>query len=116
MRARTLAVSLATLAAAGAGGAAIPTLAAGNAHDASTHTVVLQNIRFHPGSLSIKKNDTVTWQWRDKGTRHNVTGNAFKSHTMSKGSYSVRFTHTGSFSYRCTIHASEGMTGKIVVH
>jgi plastocyanin len=114
MRARTLAVSLVALAA--TGGTAIPALAAGRAHGAGTHTVVLQNIKFHPGSLSIKKGDTIKWEWRDKGIEHNVTGKAFKSHTMAKGSYSVRFTHTGSFSYRCTIHAAEGMTGKIVVH
>jgi plastocyanin len=114
MRARTLTASLATVAVAGA--AAIPALAAGNAHSASTHTVVLQNIRFHPGSLSIKRGDTVTWQWRDKGTKHNVTGKAFKSRTMASGSFSIRFTHSGTFNYHCTIHVSEGMTGKIVVH
>jgi plastocyanin len=28
----------------------------------------------------------------------------------------VRFTRTGTFSYRCTIHEAEGMRGKIVVH
>lgn len=114
MRAGTLAASLATLAV--AGGSAIPAFATGGGHGASTHTVVLQNIRFHPGSLSIKRGDTVTWQWRDKGTKHNVTGKSFKSRTMSKGSYSIRFTHTGTFNYHCTIHVSEGMTGKIVVH
>jgi plastocyanin len=114
MRARTIAGVLATLAA--ATGTAIPALAASGGHAASGHTVVLQNIRFHPGTLRIKRGDTVTWSWRDKGVEHNVTGKGFKSRTMGKGSFSVRFRHGGTFTYHCTIHVREGMRGAIVVH
>jgi plastocyanin len=116
MRARTLAASVATIAV--VVGAALPALASNRADSASTHTVVLQNIRFHPSTLSIKRGDTVTWQWRDKGTKHNVTSNtkAFKSRTMASGSFSIRFTRAGTFNYHCTIHGSEGMVGKVVVH
>jgi plastocyanin len=113
MRGRALAGVLATLAA--STGAAIPALATEGGHGASTHTVVLQNIRFHPGSLSIKRGDTVSWQWRDKGEEHNVTGSGFKSKTMKSGSFSVRFTKAGTFNYRCTIHVKEGMVGKVIV-
>jgi plastocyanin len=112
MRVRTIAGVLATVAA--AGGAAIPALAAGG-RTASRHTVVLKNIRFNPGTLNIKRGDTVTWLWRDN-TEHNVTGSRFKSRTMERGSFSVRFTHSGTFSYHCTIHVKEGMRGKVVVH
>jgi len=66
--------------------------------------------------LSITRGDTVSWLWEDRGTEHNVTGSGFKSKTMTKGSFSVRFTKAGTFNYRCTIHAAEGMKGKIVVH
>lgn len=114
MRGRTLACALTTLAVAAA--TAIPALASTGAHSAATHSVTLKNIRFHPGTLSVKRGDTVSWQWEDKGTEHNVTGSGFKSRTMAKGSFSVRFTRAGTFNYRCTIHASEGMKGKIVVH
>lgn len=114
MRGRTLAGTLATLAVAGA--TAIPALASSGAHTAATHSVALKNIRFHPGTLSIKRGDTVTWLWEDKGIEHNVTGSGFKSRTMTKGSFSVRFTRAGTFNYRCTIHAAEGMKGSIVVH
>ncbi len=113
MRARTFASVLATLAV--ATGTTIPALASGG-HAASVHSVALKNIRFHPGTLSIKRGDTVSWLWEDKGVEHNVTGSGFKSKTMTKGSFSVRFTRAGTFNYRCTIHASEGMRGKIVVH
>ena len=95
----------------------IPAAALGafGGHAASGHTVVLKEIRFHPGNLTIHRGDSVTWQWRDGGTEHNVTFHGFHSRTMGHGSYTVRFAHTGTFAYRCTIHGSEGMVGKIVV-
>jgi plastocyanin len=114
MRFRTLASTLAAVVA--ATGAAIPAWAAGGAHSASGHTVTLSHIRYHPGTLSIKRGDSVTWLWQDKGEEHNVTGKGFKSKTMTKGSFSVRFTRAGTFNYHCTIHVKEGMRGSIVVH
>jgi plastocyanin len=114
MRSRTLAGALATLAA--AMGTAIPALATGSAgHSASGHTVTLSHIRYHPGTLAIKRGDTVTWLWQDKGHEHNVTGKGFRSRTMTKGSFSVRFTRAGTFNYHCTIHVAEGMRGTILV-
>lgn len=82
---------------------------------AGTHTVVLSDLKFHPGTLTIKRGESVTWVWRDGGIAHNVTGPGFHSRTQSHGSFTVRFTHTGTFNYRCTIHMAEGMVGKIVV-
>ncbi len=114
MRERALVGALATLAV--AIGMTIPALASSGGHAAATHSVGLKNIRFHPGTLSIKRGDTVTWLWEDKGVEHNVTGSGFKSRTMTKGSFGVRFTRAGTFNYRCTIHAAEGMKGSIVVH
>jgi plastocyanin len=113
MRLRAIAGTGATLA---VSAILIPAAAQGGAHAARTHTVVLKNIRFHPSTLSIHRGDSVTWTWRDGSTRHNVTGARFKSHTMAKGSFTVRFTRAGTFSYHCTIHVSLGMRGKIVVH
>lgn len=94
----------------------LPAAAFGGAGASSTHTVVLKDIRFHPGTLSINRGDSVTWLWRDGGEEHNVTFHGFHSKTQGSGSYTIRFTHSGSFSYRCTIHESEGMRGKITVH
>jgi plastocyanin len=85
-------------------------------HTAQTHTVVLKNIRFHPGTLSIHRGDSVTWLWRDGGVRHNVTGSSFHSRTQGQGSFTVRFNRAGTFNYHCTIHVAEGMKGKIIVH
>jgi len=88
----------------------------GGARAAGDHTVTLKNLAFHPGTLNIERGDNVTWVWRDGETEHNVTFHGFHSRTQAQGSYTVRFAHTGTFSYECTLHVAEGMRGKIVVH
>ncbi len=110
MRWRTTVVLIACLA------TAAPTAVIASAGTAAeTHTVVLKDLRFHPSTLTIDRGESVTWVWRDGSTPHNVTGPGFVSRTHSHGSFTVRFTHAGTFNYRCTIHAAEGMVGKIVV-
>ncbi len=95
--------------------ALIPAGAFGGARNASTHTVTLRNIRFHPPTLSIHRGDSVKWVWRDGTTEHNVTFHGFHSRTQAGGSYTVRFTRSGTFAYHCTIHVAEGMKGNIIV-
>ncbi len=95
--------------------AAIPAAAVGGAHASSVHVVTLKEIRFHPGTLTIRRGDSVKWVWRDE-VDHNVTFHGFHSATQLSGTYTVRFTHQGTFSYRCTIHVAQGMTGRIIVH
>lgn len=114
MRLRILAGAIAALTATAA--VVIPAGAQSGARAASTHTVTLKSLRFHPGSLSIHRGDSVKWVWQDTPIEHNVTGRGFKSRTMARGSFTVRFNHKGTFAYRCTIHAFQGMRGKIVVH
>jgi plastocyanin len=109
-------VTLLAALAAAATMAMVPTLAFGGARPASGHTVVLKEIGFHPATLNIRRGDSVTWLWRDGGVEHNVTAAGFHSRTQGRGSYTVKFTRRGTFSYRCTIHVALGMRGKIVVH
>lgn len=111
MRARTLAGALATLAV--STGVAIPAFATSAAHTASGHTVILKHSKYTPGTLTIKRGDSVTWQWRDGKVQHNVVASGFRSKVQSSGTFTVRFTRSGSFSYRCTIHPH--MSGKILV-
>ncbi|HYM53895.1 MAG TPA: plastocyanin/azurin family copper-binding protein [Solirubrobacteraceae bacterium] len=93
----------------------IPTAAFGGAHSAASHAVTLQNVRFRPGTLTINRGDTVTWNWHRLRGEHNVTFRGLHSRTGSSGSFAVRFTRAGTFAYVCTIHAAEGMRGKIIV-
>ena len=94
---------------------ALPAAAFGGAGAARAHTVILHELRFHPGTLSIRRGDSVTWVWRDQ-VEHNVTFHGFHSRTQEHGTYTVRFNRAGTFSYHCTIHVEEGMRGKIIVH
>jgi plastocyanin len=92
----------------------LPAGAFGLAHGAGGHTVILRDFRFHPGNLTIRQGDTVTWVWGER-EQHNVTSSSFHSRTMSHGSFTVRFNHRGTFNYRCTLHEREGMRGRIIV-
>jgi plastocyanin len=111
---------LATVAALGSGTIPAVTVAlsdgahAAGAHASSSHTVILQHDRFLPGSVSIRRGESVTWVWRDGNVVHNVIGASFGSGLMSKGTFTVRFTHSGRYNYKCTIHPH--MDGVVVVH
>jgi plastocyanin len=96
--------------------ALLPAGASGGAHSASAHAVTLKGMRFRPGTLNINRGDSVTWRWNIPNSEHNVTFHGLHSRTGSSGSFTVHFTRAGSFNYMCTIHVSEGMRGKIVVH
>lgn len=92
-------------------------LAGGGPHAraAADHRVVIKNYTYSPARVVVHRNDTVTWLFDDGATAHNVVGTGFRaSPTKHSGSYTVRFTHTGTFSYVCTIHP--WMTGSVVVH
>jgi plastocyanin len=114
---RLLALALAAVAAALAPAVALGGVGGGSAgaRSSGSHTVTLKDIAFHPGDLSIARGDSVTWVWHDGETEHNVTFHGFHSRTQAHGSYTVRFTHSGTFSYECTLHVAEGMKGEIVV-
>jgi plastocyanin len=87
------------------------------ASQASGRTVTLRNIAFAPKSLSIARGTTVTFQWRDDRTAHNVVSKGakrFKSiGTRETGSASRTFTKAGTYRYVCTLHP--GMSGRITV-
>ncbi|HEY8303577.1 MAG TPA: plastocyanin/azurin family copper-binding protein [Solirubrobacteraceae bacterium] len=111
MRSRALAGTLATLALVAS--AAIPAFASGGGRAASGHTVSIVHSKYIPGTLTINRGDTVTWLWRDGRVNHNVVASGFRSKVQSKGSFTVRFTRSGSFSYKCTVHPK--MSGRILV-
>lgn len=111
MRVKWVAV-LAVMAAVGT--CAIPAGALGGAHTASSHTVVLRHNQYLPGTVSIRRGDSVTWVWEDGNALHNVIGRGFQSRTVRHGTFAVRFTRSGTFNYKCTVHPH--MTGRVVVH
>jgi plastocyanin len=84
-----------------AGALAIPALAA-------TTTVQVQDNKFVPTSITVKKGTTVKWVWKGKAP-HNVKvtkGPAtFGSKIQVKGSFAKTLTKPGTYSIVCTIHA-----------
>ena len=78
-------------------------------------TVVMMNIAFNPGTLTVSKGTSVTWQNND-GVTHTSTSDNGVWDTGNIGggsSKSVTFSNAGTFNYHCSLHA--GMTGSIVV-
>lgn len=82
---------------------------------------------FRPADVTVKVGDTVTWRWVGEG-RHSVYSpdGGFASHPNCEPlnpvacgepgtTYAYTFTRTGTFGYRCQVHAVLGMTGTITV-
>ena len=78
------------------------------------HEVQMRAISFMPAELVVAVGDTVEWRNADI-VRHNaVRVDLFETGDLRPGEHRMWVpTDTGTFSYRCTIHAR--MRGKIVV-
>jgi plastocyanin len=63
---------------------------------------------YSPTRLTIKKGATIKWAWQRGGTSdsHTVTDlhGRWSSRQMTSGSYSHRFTRSGSFVIFCKMH------------
>lgn len=80
----------------------------------STNAVGVDNDFFTPANIQVSPGTTVTWTWAG-GVTHNVTfsDGGTNSGDRSSGSFSRTFGTTGTFNYRCTLHA--GMDGSVLV-
>jgi plastocyanin len=72
---------------------------------------------FAPANISVKKGDSVEWDWVDSGAQHSVTSDdntTFDSCLQGAGSkFVVTFSTAGDYKYHCTIHS--GMVGDVKV-
>jgi plastocyanin len=93
--------------------AAIAAVTAGitaSAFAATTHIVSVRDDSFSKSSITIPRNDTVTWKWRNTGDDHQVKSPssspvAFRSAMRSGNfSYSHKFSKTGTYKIFCTVH------------
>lgn len=69
-------------------------------------TVILRDIAFKPGEITVEVGDTVTWRFEDKGIPHDVTAkdDSFKSETMDAGTFRHTFDEPGKYEYLCSLH------------
>ena len=86
---------------------------------AATGRVDMANKRFNPPELQISLGDYVQWEALDD--EHTVTARDGSFDSSSRGvmvegdEYRIRFRTAGTYEYFCRIHASRGMTGRILV-
>lgn len=117
MQAPNIQLRAAVVALALAAAGSIGTAAVNVAQASSTKTVHVADIDFSPHRLVVSRGTTVRWSFEDKNTPHNVTSRGAKhfrsSPTKQSGTYSVRFTKPGTYTYVCTIHFN--MKASIVV-
>lgn len=81
----------------------------------ATHTVVIENMRFNPDKLTVKRGDRVVWVNRDLFP-HTATANAktFDSGDLPAGkSWTYLAAASGDYTYMCIYHP--GMQGTLIV-
>lgn len=104
-----VAALVATLAAAGCGGAGIsgPLVK-------SDHVTMIKSYRFDPDRVQIHAGQTVTWTNNDNFT-HTVKVDGQDDHKVERGhSVSITFDKPGTYKYECTLHSMD-MKGEVVV-
>ena len=80
----------------------------------SAATVRINNFKFIPDTVTIKRGGTVTWVQEDSVPHTISIKDLTESPALSKGdTWSYTFDKTGNYNYICSIHPS--MTGRIIV-
>lgn len=81
----------------------------------ATHTVIIENMRFTPDKLTIKRGERVVWVNKDLFP-HTATadGKAFDSGDIpAEKSWTFLAAAPGDYTYTCTYHP--GMKGTLIV-
>jgi plastocyanin len=91
-------------------------ISAAAAHPKSTtHTVVIEAVRFDPQELTVKTGDTIVWINHDPFP-HTVTavGKQFDSHEIATGrSWKYTASKAGVFAYACSLHPTMSATLRV---
>jgi plastocyanin len=69
-------------------------------------TVVIENMKFNPDTITVKKNETITWVNKDMFP-HTATAvdKTFDSKVLQPGkSFKYKAKKTGTFEYKCDLH------------
>ena len=85
---------------------------------ATPNTVLMANMSFTPGSVTITHGTAVTWKNIDAYAIHTATSDssAWDTGNIATGaSKAITFNTPGTYSYHCFYHGAMGMTGTVVV-
>lgn len=72
----------------------------------TTHTIVIENMKFTPAELTVKRGDSVTWENKDL-VPHTVTSEdgKFDSKMIEANKHwKLRVAKDGTISYQCLYH------------
>ncbi len=78
---------------------------------------IFDNI-FSPQDVTISRSGQVRWTWRGNGTiEHSVTfdDGSESQNPRRTGTFTRRFSDAGIFTYFCTVHGRDVMSGKVTV-
>lgn len=80
----------------------------------ATHTVVIEGTKYAPGTLTVKRGDTVVWVNKDPFP-HTVTAKGLFDSRDIAPSRSWKYTtrKAGVFAYICTLHSTMKGTLKV---
>jgi plastocyanin len=81
----------------------------------TTHTVVIDSLRFDPQVLTVKAGDTIIWVNHDPFP-HTATaeGKLFDSHEIAPGrSWKYTARKAGEFAYACVLHPTMKATLRV---
>ena len=79
------------------------------------HTIVIEGVKFEPGTLTIQRGDVVIWINKDPFPHTVTAAGTFDSHSIAVGhSWKWVARKTGQFAYACTLHPN--MKGLLQVH
>ena len=85
--------------------AAAIVLAGVDASAQQTHTVTIENLRFEPQTLTVKRGDRVVWANKDLVPHTATVAKGFDSHSIAANtSWSYTARTPGRYDYRCTFH------------
>jgi pseudoazurin len=89
------------------------------AREAKTHIVKAVVTKFQPMVLFVNLGDTVTWTnmtGHDTAAVEGMIPEGVEAwHSKMGDQFSLKFTETGAYVYKCTPHVSLGMLGAIIV-
>jgi len=78
------------------------------------HTVVIENLRYEPATLTVKKGDTITWVNKDIFPHTVTAAGSFDSRDFQPGGkWTYHATKAGDFPYICTLHPNMKGTLKV---
>lgn len=93
-----------------------PELVGAQSDGIAADTVLITHTSFIPRVINIQAGQSVTWQWDDGASPHNVTLTDLNVSSGSRtvGTWTYKFDSPGVYMYSCTLHLN--MIGEVVVH